>query len=610
MKSIKNLFSCVFSLLLLWAGPASAEINHGTLGVADTVRVQNVLQITDNQCYDHALIEIDGYYGSPWSSDGQWIVYSTIFEELWAIEICIIRPDGTGFQQLTNGGDWVFSVNPSFTPDGAKIVFGKSSEDGESIWIMDADGSGQTSLTDAHGGDKQDEHNPSVSPDGTKVAFNTYNQDIWVMNIDGSNPLSLSQRTEIDFPEGSNLIFQPNGTGGFNVSTCSGAAFQWEGNYGTSLGLYNDEVDNQTFDTFSFPFAGETYTGGSMLSISSNGFVRLGGDNGSGWCSGNPDELVNDDYARIAPMWTDLDPSDDGYGDVYINRFNDDRDPDIDRIVVTWDTVFSGGYGPVLVQAQLFEDGNIIMGFHNLQQTCGNDILTGVSPGGGVVDPGSTDFTAQASFSSGSVPTVYKVFYTPENTNPTWSPDSRWVLFSGRSPDTGHFVVYKTKADGTSFVMPSGAEEAVNEDCAFWSLDGNLIAYRTMDWEESNPTLSIMRMDGTDKHVLVQETEDGIGWDSVSGPKSWSPDSKWIVFNKRSGEDGQESIFAVNIETEEQIRLTKDYWDNMPFWSPDNTRILFTDWWDGSSRDNGENGIDLLVLKLNPAYFPPYSPDE
>ena len=121
MKSIKVLFSCVFSLFLLWAGPAGAgAIDWGTKGVADTARVQNVLQITDNPGDDLTIYlpSFDDYYGSPWSSNGQWIVYAMIPEsaDSQSIEICIIRPDGSGFRQLTNGGGRACSASPQVSP--------------------------------------------------------------------------------------------------------------------------------------------------------------------------------------------------------------------------------------------------------------------------------------------------------------------------------------------------------------------------------------------------------------------------------------------------------------------------------------------------------------
>ncbi len=189
----------------------------------------------------------------------------------------------------------------------------------------------------------------------------------------------------------------------------------WEPDFGAALGFTDDDVDDSTFGTFSFPFAATTYTGADILSISSNGFISLGGSNGHGCCSGNPTDLTGDAFARIAPFWTDLDPE--TFGDVYLNTFpDDDADPEIDRVVVTWDTVTLWSGSPVSVQVQLLEDGNISMGFNKYGFTADddNDVLIGISPGGGVTDPASIDYTTDAPFDSVAEPTIYEWFeYTP-----------------------------------------------------------------------------------------------------------------------------------------------------------------------------------------------------
>ena len=80
--------------------------------------------------------------------------------------------------------------------------------------------------------------------------------------------------------------------------------------------------------------------------------------------------------------------------------------------MITWDTVYYDNNEPFLAQIQLLEDGTIILGFDNLNLLAGfnDDVLIGLSPGGGVTDPGSTDLTANMPFNSGTEATIYEFF--------------------------------------------------------------------------------------------------------------------------------------------------------------------------------------------------------
>src|SRR6266480_132648 len=65
-----------------------------------------------------------------------------------------------------------------------KLIF---SDEFNRLWLINADGSGQTLLTS--GGNLRD-HNPAFSPDGSRIAFDRTTLDgtnIYVMNADGSN---------------------------------------------------------------------------------------------------------------------------------------------------------------------------------------------------------------------------------------------------------------------------------------------------------------------------------------------------------------------------------------------------------------------------------------
>jgi Tol biopolymer transport system component len=79
---------------------------------------------------------------------------------------------------------------PSWSPDGGKIVFVSNRDVYEhygdrEVYVMNADGSGQTNLTSRPGIDQ----GPAWSPDGSRIVFTSSrdgNFEIYVMNADGS----------------------------------------------------------------------------------------------------------------------------------------------------------------------------------------------------------------------------------------------------------------------------------------------------------------------------------------------------------------------------------------------------------------------------------------
>jgi TolB protein len=92
---------------------------------------------------------------------------------------------GNTFSQLT--GDTA-QVAPVFSPDGRKIAVSYQQDGYWTVHVLNADGSGETRLTDTSA--PSNSAAPAWSPDGSRIAFVTDRSgawEIWVMNADGSN---------------------------------------------------------------------------------------------------------------------------------------------------------------------------------------------------------------------------------------------------------------------------------------------------------------------------------------------------------------------------------------------------------------------------------------
>jgi Tol biopolymer transport system component len=128
-----------------------------------------------------------GLFSTSWAHHGDRIAFAlgpafgAVGDE---VDIVTIRPDGSGFSQLTKGaGNNGF---PAFSPDGRRIVFRSGRTGSKNLAIMDADGSHVRPLTEGKWTDTM----ADWSPDGQWIVFASDRGgdfEVWRIKPDGTH---------------------------------------------------------------------------------------------------------------------------------------------------------------------------------------------------------------------------------------------------------------------------------------------------------------------------------------------------------------------------------------------------------------------------------------
>ena len=132
-----------------------------------------------------------------WSPEGTRIVYRSDRGD--ESEIWVMNADGTGQRRLVAG------LSPAWSPDGSLIAFSGRA----GLSVIRPDGTGLRVLPHAEGGEY-----PSWSPDGSRIAFNsnlTGDHVMYIAQADSSKVVDLSRAGEgwqVDWsPDGRSILF-------------------------------------------------------------------------------------------------------------------------------------------------------------------------------------------------------------------------------------------------------------------------------------------------------------------------------------------------------------------------------------------------------------------
>jgi Tol biopolymer transport system component len=179
-----------------------------------------------------------GAQNPAWSPDGTRIVFDAMVDDGsgGAREIFVMNADGSGVVRVTNHADYDYL--PVWSPDGSRIAFAYASGDEQAIYTVNADGSGLTKTSPAG----IDARRPVWSPDGTRIAFDAYitgyiRYDVYVMDADGTGVTNLTNIPGSDqlvprwSPDGGRILYNsdqdgneeiyvmnPDGTGQTNLT--------------------------------------------------------------------------------------------------------------------------------------------------------------------------------------------------------------------------------------------------------------------------------------------------------------------------------------------------------------------------------------------------------
>jgi Tol biopolymer transport system component len=230
----------------------------------------NMLQVTNDTNYNRT---------PQFSPDGSKVIFVSLRpapDNTPHMQVVTRKLDGTGDTVLPLPTGFVGAWAPTYSPDGTKVAMelwgydsGQNWYDG--IWVMNKDGSSPQMLTNpsATVGCQCHDQTPSFSLDGSKITYSRedwtnpdimHKEDVYIMNADGTGVTRITDGVGANFEPlvlniagvGETILFSSNRD---NLPATGGDGFELYGIKPDGSGLTR-LTNNTLYDSFNFSFDG------------------------------------------------------------------------------------------------------------------------------------------------------------------------------------------------------------------------------------------------------------------------------------------------------------------------------------------------------------------